>query len=115
MQCPDCHFLFEELLDRCPQCGAVAGDEMDAGASGDSVRWPLQRALGDQYKLLSVLGRGGMGVVYLARQAGLERLVGGEGAFATDRRIGEPGALSAGSADGCRPDASRHPPRLRLW
>ena len=75
MQCPDCHFLFEELLDRCPQCGAAAGDEMDAGASGDSVRWPLQRALGDQYKLLSVLGRGGMGVVYLARQAGLERLV----------------------------------------
>ncbi|MEP7348201.1 MAG: serine/threonine-protein kinase, partial [Gemmatimonadaceae bacterium] len=35
----------------------------------------MQRALGDQYKLLSMLGRGGMGVVYLARQGGLERLV----------------------------------------
>jgi predicted Ser/Thr protein kinase len=39
------------------------------------VRQQVQDALGAEYKLLNLLGSGGMGVVYLARQQGLERLV----------------------------------------
>jgi predicted Ser/Thr protein kinase len=39
------------------------------------VRQLLERALGTQFELVRVLGRGGMGVVYLARERGLDRLV----------------------------------------
>jgi predicted Ser/Thr protein kinase len=78
VRCPACHSPFDDLTDFCPHCGAASADaELSQGTDtkGDSVRHQVQEALGAEYRLLNVLGSGGMGVVYLARQQGLERLV----------------------------------------
>jgi hypothetical protein len=71
----------------CPQCGArVAADDafcprcggrQSAGlpVPGDPLRAALERALGTQYDIQRLLGRGGMGAVFLARERSLDRLV----------------------------------------
>jgi hypothetical protein len=41
----------------------------------DSQRATLERALSEHYELMRLLGRGGMGAVYLARERSLDRLV----------------------------------------
>jgi predicted Ser/Thr protein kinase len=57
----------------CPKCGARRSAELPIPA--DPQRAALERALGAQYDIQRLLGRGGMGAVYLAREKALERAV----------------------------------------
>ena len=57
----------------CNKCGARAVADLPIPA--DPLRATLERALGTQYDVVRLLGRGGMGAVYLAREKALERAV----------------------------------------
>jgi len=57
----------------CPKCGTRRSSELPVPA--DPQRAALERALGNQYDIVRLLGRGGMGAVYLAREKALERAV----------------------------------------
>jgi len=57
----------------CNKCGARSVADLPVPA--DPMRAALERALGGQYDIQRLLGRGGMGAVYLARERSLDRLV----------------------------------------
>ncbi len=57
----------------CPACLVRQG--MRSETEGDPLRTALQAKLGGQYRVIRLLGRGGMGAVYLARDLSLEREV----------------------------------------
>lgn len=67
MTCASCQADFPSAFPFCPHCGAksaaIVNHEPD-----DPIRVTLRRALGEQYEVQRLLGRGGVGAVYLAKR-----------------------------------------------
>ncbi|MBK5256151.1 MAG: protein kinase [Vicinamibacteria bacterium] len=74
MECPSCKTPLPEKARFCLDCGAKAPDVLKSEPE-DPIRAALRKALGQQYEIQRLLGKGGMGAVYLATEAALEREV----------------------------------------
>ena len=73
LQCAACQSTLAEDARFCARCGAPA--PAAPGVEGDPVRTALETKLQGQYRVGRLLGRGGMGAVYLARDLTLDREV----------------------------------------
>lgn len=74
VECKVCATTYPAESRFCLQCGTALRTST-AAAPADPERLSLERALGDQFEIVRLLGRGGMGAVYLARERALERAV----------------------------------------
>jgi predicted Ser/Thr protein kinase len=72
MRCRSCDAELTAGARFCSACGAPAPAP---GDPGDPLRTALESALGFQYRVERLLGRGGMGAVYLATELALDREV----------------------------------------
>ena len=72
MRCASCSAEFPEGANFCPGC-ASPRPVGSATTAPDPLAAALQSAVGTQYEVVRLLGRGGMGAVFLAREPTLER------------------------------------------
>jgi hypothetical protein len=73
MECLSCQSTLADDARFCARCGTAVARRDEEPA--DPLRELLKIALGRQYEVLRLLGRGGMGAVYLARETSLDREV----------------------------------------
>ncbi len=74
MRCPECDGENVETLNFCGHCGAPLkeGVELPPIRSGDPL---IGQVIADRYRLLELIGRGGMGVVYKVEHTGMGKLM----------------------------------------
>jgi len=78
--CPRCGASLSASLTICAKCGAAlsdagSGDTTYTGDQTEKLRARLQESIGEAFELMELLGRGGMGIVFRARERALDREV----------------------------------------
>lgn len=68
--CPNCETVTEQQT--CPSCGSMT---VRANLLRDGRDPLVGRLVGDRFRVIELLGRGGMGSVYLAEQLSMKRMV----------------------------------------
>ena len=79
--CPRCGASLSTSLTLCAKCGAVLSDASttanpaSTAEQTEKLRARIQESVGDAFELMELLGRGGMGIVFRAKERALDREV----------------------------------------